>query len=79
MILAMRSCFSAIVSMSFLPKRPQSHNPFKFVIMVLQWILIPITVTIFYAIPGLHAQTQLMLGQYMGFRSHQNIELIKLY
>ncbi len=68
MILAMCGLvFSAIVSMSFLPKRPQSHNPFKFVIMVLQWILIPITVTIFGAIPGLHAQTRLMLGQYMGF------------
>ncbi len=68
MILAMCGLvFSAIVSMSFLPKRPKTHNPLKFVVMILQWILIPITVTVFGAIPGLHAQTRLMLGQYMGF------------
>ncbi len=68
MILAMCGLvFSAIVSTSFLPKRPKSHNPFKYIIMILQWILIPITVTVFGAIPGLDAQTRLMLGRYMGF------------
>ncbi len=68
MILAMCGLFfSAIVSTSFLPKRPKTHNPFKYLIMIAQWILIPITVTVFGAFPGLDAQTRLMFGRYMGF------------
>lgn len=68
MILAMCGLvFSAIVSMSFLPKRPKGHSVMKFAFMVLQWILIPITVTVFGAVPGLDAQTRLMFGKYMGF------------
>jgi cellulose synthase/poly-beta-1,6-N-acetylglucosamine synthase-like glycosyltransferase len=68
MILAMCGLvFSAIVSMSFLPKRPSSKNKGNFIFMVLQWALIPVTITIFGCIPGLEAQTRLMLGRYMGF------------
>lgn len=59
--------FSAIVSISFLPKRPPAHRPWKFLFLILQWILIPITITVFGAVPGLDAQTRLMFGRYMGF------------
>ncbi len=58
---------SAIISMSFLPKRPASHSPSRFIFMVLQWVFIPITITVFGSIPGLDAQTRLMFGKYMGF------------
>lgn len=68
MILAMCGLvFSAIVSTSFLPKRPPGHRPWKFVFLILQWVFIPITITIFGALPGLEAQTRLMFGRYMGF------------
>ncbi|MEK7390860.1 MAG: glycosyltransferase family 2 protein [Patescibacteria group bacterium] len=68
MILAMCGLvFSAIISTSFLPKRPPSHSPWRFIPLILQWVLIPITITFFGSIPGLDAQTRLMFGRYMGF------------
>lgn len=68
MILAMCGLvFSAIISMTFLPKRPQGKKFNMFFYMILQWALIPITITIFGSIPGLDAQTRLMFGRYMGF------------
>lgn len=68
MVLAMSGLvISAIISLSFLPQRPTSKGLGAFPFMVLQWIFIPITITIFGAIPGLDAQTRLMFGRYMGF------------
>ncbi len=58
---------SSIISLSLGPKRPRNQNRFKYVVMALQWIMVPITMVIFSSIPGLDAQTRLMLGRYMGF------------
>lgn len=58
---------SAIIFMSFLPEKPQSGKGISNVAMVLQWVLVPFTIIAFGAIPGLDAQTRLMLGKYMGF------------
>lgn len=58
---------SVIISFSFLPKRPLHKKRFYVFYMILQWILVPITIPLFGAIPGLDAQTRLMLGRYMGF------------
>lgn len=58
---------SAIVSTMLLPKRPDHFGFFKSIKMVLQWIFLPLTIIFFGAIPGLEAQTRLMLGKYMGF------------
>ncbi len=57
----------AAVSQSLLPVRPPQTARYRRVTMILQWILVPITITVFAAIPGLHAQTRLMFGRYMGF------------
>jgi cellulose synthase/poly-beta-1,6-N-acetylglucosamine synthase-like glycosyltransferase len=62
---------SAIYSTLLLPKRPKEYGLvkgcFKYLGMIVQWILIPMTILIFGAVPGLEAQTRLMLGKYMGF------------
>ncbi|TAK56843.1 glycosyltransferase family 2 protein [Patescibacteria group bacterium] len=58
---------SALVSFSFLPPRPKTNKKRDTVYMALQWVLIPITITVFGAIPALEAQTRLFLGKYMGF------------
>lgn len=58
---------SSIISLTMIPKRPNDKSRFLYLVMALQWILVPITMVIFSAIPGLDAQTRLMLGKYMGF------------
>jgi len=58
---------SAIISLTMLPPRPKDKSRFKYIVLALQWVLVPITMIIFSAIPGLHSQTRLMLGKYMGF------------
>jgi hypothetical protein len=58
---------SAAISISLLPPRPDGLSWKHTAFMILQWIFVPITVTIFGAVPSLDAQTRLMLGRYMGF------------
>ena len=59
--------WSAIISSSLLPPRPQDKKCYKWVGMILQWILIPVTIIFFGSIPGVDAQTRLMLGKPLGF------------
>lgn len=58
---------SAIYSTRLLPPRPAGHLFRKYLWMILQWILVPITIIFFGSFPGLEAQTRLMLGKYMSF------------
>ena len=58
---------SSIISLSLLPPRPKRKHRFVYIVMALQWVLVPVTMIIFSAIPGLDAQTRLMFGKYMGF------------
>lgn len=68
MILAMFGLvMSAVISINLLPKRPEEKKKHKYLFMVLQWVLIPFTIPIFGALPGLDAQTRLMLGKYISF------------
>lgn len=58
---------SAMIFISFLPEKPKDvPNKSKF-FMLIQWLLIPFTITLFSAVPGLDSQTRLMFGRYMGF------------
>ena len=58
---------SAIISMRLLPPRPSVFGKSRWIVMTLQWLLIPFTIIFFGAIPGLDAQTRLMFARPLGF------------
>lgn len=58
---------SAYISTRLLPPRPEGKPVRMYLWMVLQWALLPVTITVFGSFPGLEAQTRLMFGRYMGF------------
>jgi len=53
---------SAILGIVLLPPKPQWFKKWHYILYFLQWILMPITLIIFGAFPGLEAQTRLMLS-----------------
>lgn len=59
---------AAYISYSFMPRLPDDYpkRKRKYFYAHLQWLLVPFTIVIFGAIPGLHAQTKLAFGKYMG-------------
>ena len=58
---------SAIYSTLLMPRRPKNYGLIRHLSIIVQWVLVPFTILVFGAIPGLEAQTRLMLGKYMGF------------
>lgn len=58
---------SSAISLTMLPPRPQHRSRLRYLTLALQWILVPATMIVFSAVPGIDAQTRLMLGRYMGF------------
>ncbi|MBI4281226.1 hypothetical protein HY625_00210, partial [Candidatus Uhrbacteria bacterium] len=58
---------SAFLSLLLLPRHPQYRHPFRFAVMLLQWVLLPVTLILFGAIPAIDAQTRLLLGKRLGF------------
>ncbi|PJA45470.1 hypothetical protein CO174_03120 [Candidatus Uhrbacteria bacterium CG_4_9_14_3_um_filter_50_9] len=58
---------SAIMSLALLPQRPEKVRKHTWLVMLLQWILLPITFIIFGSFPAIDAQTRLMTGRYLGF------------
>lgn len=60
---------SIYLSLLMLPPRPRGYRKRHFVWMILQWCLMPVQAIIFSSIPAIDAQTRLMLGKYMTFRT----------
>jgi hypothetical protein len=58
---------STIMSMLLLPPRPDHHPKHMYAFMALQWILVPVSLLFFSALPCLDAVTHLMTGRYLGF------------
>jgi cellulose synthase/poly-beta-1,6-N-acetylglucosamine synthase-like glycosyltransferase len=58
---------SAILSMLLLPPKPKEHRHHKYLYMILQWVLLPISLLFFSAFPCLDAVTHLIRGKYLGF------------
>lgn len=55
------------VTLMVLPPRPKIYSWWPHLIMVIQWILLPISTIFFGSFVSLDAQTRLMFGKYMGF------------
>lgn len=58
---------SAFIALKLLPPKPPGVRKTTTLIMVLQWILAPISALVFGSIPAIDAQTRLMLGRPFGF------------
>lgn len=59
--------FSAAFSFPLLPPRTKEHPPHKYLTMLGQWLLLPISMIFVSAIPAIDAATHLMMGKYLGF------------
>ncbi|MCR4314509.1 MAG: glycosyltransferase family 2 protein [Candidatus Uhrbacteria bacterium] len=58
---------SAVMSLMLLPQRPIQGRRHTWLVMGLQWILLPVTFIVFGSFPAIDAQTRLMVGKYLGF------------
>lgn len=56
---------TVIISLQMLPKRPEKYKKNKSFLMVLQWILMPVTAIVYQSAAAFYSQTRLMLGRYM--------------
>ena len=55
------------ISLISLPPRPERYKGIRFVGMILQWTLLPVTSMCFSAFAAINAQTRLMFGRYLEF------------
>ncbi|MBU0661117.1 hypothetical protein KKG22_02960 [Patescibacteria group bacterium] len=62
---------SALLSFPLLPQRPKSHPKHRYIFMLLQWALLPLTMILVSAVPAIDAVTHLMFGKYLGFNVSQ--------
>ncbi len=53
---------AAFFSILLLPPRPEPIKWYEYLLYVLQWLFLPVTLIIFGCIPALEAQTRMMLG-----------------
>jgi len=58
---------SAIMSMLILPRLPGKKARYRYLIMIIQWILLPVSLIFFSSLPCVDAVTHLMRGKYLGF------------
>ena len=54
-----------LLSMKMLPKRPEKYKRRRTVLMVVQWILMPVVSIVYSSCAAFYAQTRLVLGRYM--------------
>lgn len=56
---------SIIVMLYILPDRPSRYRRSRSLMMILQWILLPVTAILYQSLAAFYSQTRLMLGRYM--------------
>lgn len=62
---------SALLSFPLLPRRPLTHSPHAYIMILAQWLLLPVTLIFMSAIPAIDAITHMMFGKYLGFNVSQ--------
>lgn len=68
MTLAMLGLIGSIyISMILIPAPKIKQPKIRYILMVLEWALIPFVMIFFSAIPALNAQAHWLFGKYMGF------------
>ena len=60
-------CISIVLSLSLLPKTKMRYGWLLKLGHALEWLLVPLILVLFSALPALDAQTRLMLGRYLEF------------
>jgi hypothetical protein len=58
---------SAVIANLLLPRNTKRVTIGKRLLIIVEWLFVPVSIMIFGAIPCLDAQIRLMFGQYMGF------------
>lgn len=58
-------CISIFLSFKMLPPRPERYKRHRTVLMVLQWLLMPVTAIAYGAMSALNAQMHLLFGKYL--------------
>lgn len=53
------------LSLRLLPPRPERYKRHRSVLMVVQWVLLPITSILYGSCAGLYSQTRLLIGKYL--------------
>jgi hypothetical protein len=55
-----------VLSFKMLPPKPARYKSHKNILMVFQWVLLPVTTIVYNALSSLYSQTRLMFGKYLG-------------
>ena len=56
---------TVLISFRMLPPRPAKYRKGRSILMIIQWILMPVTSILYQSLAAYYAQTRLMLGKYM--------------
>jgi hypothetical protein len=67
MTVAMFGMFiSMFLSFMLMPPKPARYSNWKYMYMVLQWVLVPISAPLLGSMPSIDSQTRILLGKYFG-------------
>ena len=56
---------AVFLSMKLLPPRPPEYKKRRTILMLAQWVLLPVTSILYGSFAGLNAQTRLLIGKYL--------------